>query len=261
MKGIKGMNLRGYAVIRLLVVAILAVFMVTKAHGKILPDGLSYKVRLGYNIGGTSPLGMPATIRSLNSYKIQPNFLLGFDVQKDFTDKWGLMAGLRLESKGMEVDATVKNYHMTIVRGGETLTGYFTGNNVSEAEMQMLTIPLLATFRLGDRLQLKLGPYFSYLTTHNFRGHVYGGYLRKGNPTGDKIVMNDETPSTYDFSDDMRRLQYGLDFGLDWNLYHRWGVYADVAWGLNGVHKSSFHTIEQTLYPIYGSFGVTYKLK
>jgi len=247
----------------ILTTAILAALMATTATAKILPDNLNYTVRLGYNIGGTSPIGMPATIRKLNSYKLQSNFLLGFDVQKDLSGRWGVLAGLRFESKGMEVDATVKNYHMTIVRGGESLTGYFTGNNVSDVDMQMLTIPILATCRLGDKVMLKLGPYFSYLSSHSFKGHVYGGYLRETDPTGPKIEIGTDAYSqaTYDISGDMRHLQYGIDFGVDWTIYQRWGVYADLSWGLNGVHNSDFHTIEQTLYPIYGSVGVTYKLK
>lgn len=248
---------------RILTTAILAATMAATATAKILPDNLNYTVRLGYNIGGTMPIGMPATIRKVNSYKLQSNFLLGFDVQKDFTARWGVMAGLRFESKGMEVDARVKNYHMTIVRGGESLTGYFTGNNVSDVDMQMLTIPVLATYRLGGNVMLKLGPYFSYLSSREFKGHVYGGYLRETDPTGAKIEIgtDDDSQATYDFGGDMRHVQYGIDFGVDWNIYRRWGVYADLAWGLNGVHKCSFHTIEQTLYPIYGSVGVTYKLK
>ena len=40
-----------------------------------------YTARLGLNIGGTAPVGMPATIRSMNSYKIQPNFTLGIDAE------------------------------------------------------------------------------------------------------------------------------------------------------------------------------------
>lgn len=248
---------------KILTTALLAVATAFTASAKVLPDNLNYTVRLGWNVGGTMPVGMPATIRKMNSYKLQSDLLLGFDIQKDFDERWGLMTGLRFESKGMKVDATVKNYHMTIVRGGEMLTGYFTGNNVSDADMQMVTIPVLATYRLGSKVLLKLGPYLSYLTTHNFKGYVYNGYLRKDTPTGQKIEMSDddESRATYDFSGDMRRLQWGLDLGVDWNIYHRWGIYADLTWGLSGIYNSDFDTIEQTLYPIYGSVGLTYKLK
>ena len=53
----------------------------------------------------------------------------------------------------------------------------------------------------------------------------------------------------------------GVDFGIDWRLNNRWGICADLSWGLNGVFKKDFETIEQTMYPIYGSVGITYQLK
>ena len=36
--------------------------------------GWTYTARLGLNIGGTAPIGMPATIRRMNDYDLQPNF-------------------------------------------------------------------------------------------------------------------------------------------------------------------------------------------
>ena len=64
-----------------------------------------------------------------------------------------------------------------------------------------------------------------------------------------------------DFSDDMRKCHVGIALGADYRIGKRIGVYADITWGLNGAFKSSFKTIEQTLYPIYGTIGLTYKLK
>ena len=223
---------------------------------------LNYIVRLGYNIGGTTPIGMPATIRSMNDYDIQPNFTLSFDVQKDLSGPWGMLVGVRLEDKGMKVDATVKNYHMAMVKGGDRLEGYYTGNLVTEVDQGMLTIPIMATYRLNKNVILKLGHYMSYVSTRKFSGYVYDGYLRYMTPTGDKIEIGntDDTRGDYDFSDDMRRLQFGIDAGIDWQVYRRWGAFADLQWGLTGVHKSSFNTIEQTLYPIFGTFGIIFKL-
>lgn len=233
------------------------------AKGESIADNLNYAVRLGYSIGGTSPIGMPATIRSLDSYKLQANLQLGFDVQKDIWGQWGLLVGIHLEKKGMETDATVKNYHMEMIKGGESLEGVFTGHNVVQVDMQMVTIPIMATYAFSDKLRLKFGPYVSFLTTHKFEGYVYDGYLRQDNPTGPRIDIGNEadTRGTFDFSGNMRHVHYGLDFGADWFIYDRWGVYADIAWGLNGIHHSSFKTIEQTLYPIYGTIGVAYRLK
>ena len=227
-----------------------------------LPDSLNYTVRLGYNIGGTAPIGMPATIRKMNKFYFKPNFSLGIDVQRDMWGSWGLLTGLHLENKAMKIDATVKNYHMEMTKDGDRIEGVYTGNLVTECEEWMLTLPIMATLRTGNVL-LKAGPYISYLGTGTFEGYVYDGYLREGNPTGAKIEMGntDGSRGTYDFSDHMRHWQFGIDIGADWQLTKRWGVNGDITWGLTGVHESSFKTIEQTLYPIFGTVGITYKLK
>ena len=39
------------------------------------------------------------------------------------------------------------------------------------------------------------------------------------------------------------------------------GVYADLSWGLSGVHHKDFKVMDDKLYPIFGSVGVTYRLK
>lgn len=226
-------------------------------------DELGYSLRFGYSVGGTAPVNMPSSIRSLSEYKLRPNFSLGIDVHKRLHGKFGVMAGMRVENKGMEIDARVKDYHMEIIRGGESLAGNFTGHNVTTVRQLMVTVPVMATFALSGKVRLKLGPYASALLSREFSGSAYGGYLRVGNPTGPKVEVGDTpgTRGTYDFSDDMRRMQYGLMAGADISVYKRWGAYADISWGLTGVHRGSFSTIEQTLYPIYGTIGVIYKLR
>lgn len=244
-------------------IILLALMALTlQAHAISLPDSLNYTVRLGYNIGGTAPIGMPATIRRMNKFTLKPNFSLGIDVQKDIWGRWGLMSGLHLENKAMKIDATVKNYHMEMTKEGDRIEGMYTGNLVTECEEWMLTIPVMATLRIG-RVLIKAGPYLSYVSTRVFKGYVYDGYLRKGDPTGPKVdIGNTETTrGTYDFGDKMRKIQVGFDAGADWQIYRRWGAYADIAWGITGIHHSSFKTIEQTLYPIFGTVGIIYKLK
>lgn len=39
------------------------------------------------------------------------------------------------------------------------------------------------------------------------------------------------------------------------------GVSADLNWGLTGIFPGDFKTVEQTLYPVYGTIGVFYRLK
>ena len=52
---------------KLITLAALLAFAIS-TWGISLPDSLNYTFRIGYNIGGTAPVGMPATIRKLNSY-------------------------------------------------------------------------------------------------------------------------------------------------------------------------------------------------
>lgn len=46
-----------------------------------------------------------------------------------------------------------------------------------------------------------------------------------------------------------------------WYFHKQWGAFADVSWGFTGIFRKHFDTIEQTLYPIYGTIGVSYKIK
>lgn len=244
-------------------VAMAAFSASAKALTLSLPEDIRYSVKLGYNIGGTAPLGIPATIRKMNRYKMQSNYSLAFDIQKQIKGRWGAMTGIKLENKGMEVDATVKNYHMSMVKGSSRLTGYYTGNTVIKAEEWALTLPIQATYTPAKNVLVRLGPYVSYVTSRKFDGYVYSGYLRENTPTGAKILMGDSESegATFDFSDDMRHWQFGIDAGVDWYVYKRWGIYADLSWGFTNIFKKGFDTIEQKLYPIYGTVGVTYNLK
>lgn len=243
-------------------ILMIAALTVTASAENILA-GWDYKARLGWNIGGMAPVGMPATIRSMNDYKLKANLALGIDAHHPLSGQWGVLTGLHVETKAMEVDATVKNYHMVMTKGGDEMEGYYTGNLVTECDESVITLPVMVTYSLSDKVMLKLGPYVSYVTTKTFKGYVYDGYLRRMLPIGEKIEIGntEDSRGTYDFSDKMRRVQYGVVAGVDWQFSKRWGAYADLQWGINGIHHSSFKTIEQTLYPIFGTVGMIYKLK
>jgi len=219
--------------------------------------------RLGYSIGGTAPIGIPETIRSLNKFILQPNVSFGVDAIKPLSSRFGLLIGVHFENKAMHIDATVKNYHMKFTQGGQTLEGMFTGKNDSHAVQWMFTVPVQATYKINDKWRLKMGPYFSFLTSADFDGFAYNGYLREGDPTGPKIELGstDEERGNYDFHEDIRKLQWGIDLGVDYFFTRKFGVYADLSWGLSGFFKSSFKTLDQTLFPVYGTIGITYKIK
>ena len=62
-------------------------------------DSLQLKARVGYSIGGTTPIPLPETIRSIDSYSLTPSFMVGFDAMLPLNRQWGIMTGLHLENK------------------------------------------------------------------------------------------------------------------------------------------------------------------
>ena len=100
----------------ILSLALLAASALSVHAGGILDD-LKYDLRAGYNIGGTMPMGMPASIRSLDAYRPTLSVMLGLGVYKPLTDKWGLTTGSRLENKGMDI-ATERNSAVKCVFNG-----------------------------------------------------------------------------------------------------------------------------------------------
>ena len=173
------------------------------------------------------------------------------------------MLGIHLEQKDMEIDARVKNYHMAMVQGTQRIEGMFTGQVVTETGLGTVTIPVLATYDVTPNVRLKAGPYVSYAYQTEFSGDAYDGYIRENDPMGYKVMVGvgNSARGTYDFSESMRKLYFGIDVGADWYFSRRWGASLDLTWGLNGVFKSNFDVIDDTLYPIYANIGVTYRIK
>jgi len=219
-------------------------------------------LKLGYSIGGTMPHGMPESIRALNEYSLRPNIQIGADYERLINPSWGISAGLHFENKGMKTDAEVKNYHMKMVQGEDVIEGMFSGNVVTETDMWQIAIPVQATYHPCSNLRLKAGPYLAIALCKKFGGYAYDGHLRKGDPTGPYVELgNTESErGDYNFDNELRTVNWGLSIGADYLISDNFGVYADFTWGLNGAFHSSFKTIEQTMYPVFGTIGVSYRL-
>jgi len=235
----------------------------TASAGNAVLDSIQLKVRAGYSIGGTTPIPLPETIRSIESYSLTASFLVGFDAMLPITQKWGIMTGLRYENKAMKAAVDTKAYYMEVTKGDQQMAGLFTGRVDQKVKQWMLTVPVQATLTLSQRVMLRGGPYVSFLLSKEFSGIASDGHLRKDTPTGAKILMGSQEGewATYDFTDDMRSVHFGVGVGVDWRVYKGLGVSADLNWGLTGIFPGDFKTVEQTLYPVYGTIGVFYKLK
>lgn len=220
--------------------------------------GWYFSVGAGFNVGGTSPLPLPREIREIKSYDPRLNISVGGTIHKHFgRSPWGVALNLRLETKGMQTRARVKNYHMEAVNtdGSGTVVGAWTGNVKTRVSNTYLTLAPLATFDLGSRWQLSAGPYFSYLTSGEFTGEAYDGYIRDQDPTGNKSQVS---CATYDFSDNLRRFHWGAQIGGEYRAYRHLAIKANLQWGFNGIFHSDFHSVTFSLYPIYAHIGFDY---
>lgn len=225
-------------------------------------NGVSYDVRAGINIGGTSPIPLPQEIRSMDSYS--PGLAITIE---GYATKWvnarkdiGVSLGLRLDSKSMTADATVKNYDMAIINDtGGKVEGLWTGGVKTKAKMSLLTIPVLGVYKINERWKVSAGPYFSYLMDGDFNGNVYEGHLRTPDATGSKVIFEGDNIATYDFSNELRNFQWGIQAGGEWKAYKHLTLHADLTWGLNDIFNKGFETVAFSMYPIYLNFGFGYQ--
>ena len=117
---------------------------------------------------------------------------------------------------------------------------------------------MLAAYKISSRWRTKLGAYVSYLMDGEFSGYVYEGYLREGDPTGEKVNFTDGAIATYNFTGDLRKFAWGLQAGADWRAFKHLNVFADLTWGMNDIFKKDFNTITFAMYPIYLNVGFGY---
>lgn len=135
-----------------------------------------YRIKAGFNIGGTLPIPLPAEIRKIESYSPTMAFTVEGSVLRWFTPKWALTTGLRFETKGMNAGAKVKNYQMTLLieNGDKTgeMSGRFTGRIKTRVQNEYITLPILVVRELSPRWEIKLGPYIAYRIDGSFTGRL-----------------------------------------------------------------------------------------
>ncbi|NDV46658.1 PorT family protein [Paludibacter sp. 221] len=210
--------------------------------------GVEYRVKAGIAIGGTAPLPIPLEIREVKGFNPLINTSVEAEIVKTFNEPFGLSFGLRLETKGMKTNASVKNYSMKITEGNSEISGVWTGMVETQVSNSYLTIPILFVWKPSKRWEIKLGPYGSYALTRNFTGQVYDGYLRVGSPIGEKIELN---RAIYDFSADLSHWDCGLQLGTDFRAFPHLMAGIDLTWGVKSIFKKGFETITFDMYPIF----------
>ena len=242
------------------IAVLLALTMATSTSASVM-DSLRIDARLGYALGGTAPTHMGNEIRGINKFIPGFNFTVAAEASYPLSDHWDIHSGLRYELGSMDVDSRVKNYEIEVVRGDESLNGIFNGNVRIKTSQRRITLPVQAQYNINERWSLRGGIFMGWLISRKFWGWAYDGYLREGTPVGPKIEMGSEPGDRgdFDFDKNMRHMQWGIDVGADWRFSRRWGAFIELTYGLSGLFKSNFHSV-QTLRPVYGSVGVIYSI-
>lgn len=221
-------------------------------------NGMEYKVQAGFNIGATSPIGLPAEVRGINSYKPTPNLSVAGYAIKMFNSMWGVKAGLRFENKGMETGISVKNYKMTInIHTGDDVgvkTGYFTGDIINKTRMGYISVPVSAVYRLNNRWDFNAGIYAAYAIDCNFTGKVVQGQIRE-TPLTPVIGV---TKADYNYSDDLQKWDVGVEIGASCKVYRNLAIDANFTWGTMSVLDPDKRKMEMDNYNLYLNVGVSY---
>ncbi len=250
---------------------IIAIFMIatgyvqaqsgTSSHNtNFFRTAIDYSIQAQFSIGGSSPLGLPQTIRKIESYN--PGLQVGLEANATKwlgkSKNWGFRSGIRFETKGMKTEARVKNYLTEIVKDDAKVKGYYTGKVETDVQNTYLSVPVLAVYKLSDRWNLYGGLYFSALLDNTFDGNVSNGYLRQNTPTGTKITFEKGSQASYDFSENVRKFQWGTQIGAEWRMNQHFKLLTDVTYGFNNIMEKDFSSIDFSMHNIYLNVGFGY---
>lgn len=223
-------------------------------------EKLQFKVTAGINIGGLSPIPLPDNIREIKSYNPDFNPSVGVEGLYEFRNKWSVGISPRVEYKGMKVKDRVVYFHTMIQmgEGGEAASfeGDFSGINYTESKNLYLGTPVFVQFTPDEKWHYRLGGYLAFLLDSKFKGTVSNGYIRNGGSLGEKVEVSS---ASFDFSDKVQKLDYGIYAGISRDVSDRFSVDVSLQWGMRSAFPSSFTGISFSMYNIYAQIGTGYR--
>ncbi len=221
-------------------------------------EGVEWSAGIGYNIGATTPLGLPASVRSIGGYSPGANLTLSVNATKMLGSKFGAGIGLSADNLNMNAEITTRNYHLTMnIMDGEetgTRTGYYTGRIRNKTRLTYLTIPVYAVFRPDAKWEIDAGPYVAFALHRSFKGEVSEGKMRE-DPYHPVISIK---KAEYDYSSDLRSVDAGIMLGASRKVWKELAVKASLRWGLTSVLNPSTRKIDMNTYNVYLNLGATY---
>jgi hypothetical protein len=217
-----------------------------------------FSLDAGFNIGATTPIGIPAQIRKIETFNPLISLSLGGNATYWINERWGVSTGIHFENKGMSNVSHVKEYKLLLETKEGKLEGLFSGEVKTVVHNGYMTVPLTANYHVSEKINLLAGFYYAYLLTPSFSGSAYNGYFRTGE-SGHEYNMEMTEPSNFPdtFSDALNKHDYGVSAGVEWFAFKHFFVAGKLDWGLHSIFSSDFKGIDVSLYNVFvnGSFG------
>lgn len=225
-------------------------------------DNIEYQAKIQLTLGGATPLGIPAQIRKIESFK--PTHVIGLEANATKwlheEQKYGIRVGLKIEGRGMKTQAEVKNYYTQIEDdSGAKTTGYFTGHVVTRANNTYLTLPVSFVWNVSEKWNIYGGFYVAAAVNKSFDGYIYDGIFREGTPIGEPATFEGTAIGVYDFSEDIRTFQFGEQIGVEYKLSPKFSISLDGSFASTSVFKKDFEAISFKMYNLFGNLGFAYK--
>lgn len=256
------MNIKISGLILVMLTAATQLFAQDNGNGQTNADSfkpvLEHRILAGFNFGASAPVGLPNTIRKINSYRPEFSPSLGYELSYRRTEKWGAAIAVKLDYKGMMTKDEVQ-YFPTIITtsDGGRFEGDFTGKNKTTVRNAYVSFPISAVYTPNNRWRFNLGGYVAWLFSSNFYGTVSDGYIRNGGSLGEKVNI---TSATFDFGTEVRSFDAGLQGKAAYRVGKKLSVNGNLNWGLRPIFPDEFKGMDFPLYNIYLTLGVTYKI-
>lgn len=219
---------------------------------------LEHRILAGFNFGATAPMGFPNTIRKIKGFWPEFSPSLGYELGYQVSQQWGAAIGVKLDYKGMGLKDEVQ-YFPTIITtdDGSRFQGDFSGTNKTTARNAYVSLPVSAIFTPNERWRFNLGGYVAWLFSSNFYGTVSDGYIRKGGPLGEKVII---TEASFDFGNTVRKFDIGLQGGAAYKVGKHLSIDGNLNWGLRPIFPSDFKGMNFPLYNVFLTLGISYKI-
>ena len=227
-----------------------------KADGK----KLTHRLHIGYNFGAVTPLSMPANVRSIDGWNPGFSPSLGYEMCSHISGRWGLSTGIFLDYKSMHIKDSVLYMRTSITQenNGKTASfeGDFSGKNETYVQNLYATIPVTLVYE-SVKWRFAGGVYLAWLLHGQFYGSATDGYIRKGGPTGDKVLIG---KADFDFSDKQRRFDWGARIFASRQVKGPLHITAGMQWGCRPLFSPGFSGINFDVYNLYGTVGLGWNL-